>query len=364
MNLPNTARAAVMTSPRAPLELREFPIPAAPPGGAIVRVTCCTICRSDIHTWLGRRPSPTPVILGHEIVGVVAVLGTGLTHDMSDRPLAVGDRVTWTLHSSCGRCHNCVERQLPMKCRRLKKYGHEACDLPPHLAGGLSEYCVIDAGTGIVKLPEALPDHIAAPANCAVATVKAACESAALQCGQSLLIQGAGALGCYAAAIAATAGCWRIIAADVDANRLELIRRFGATDVIHVGAPTDALEHVLQLTDGHGVDCAFELAGNPATIEIGLAALALGGRYVEVGCCYANARVEIDLSTIVFKRLTIVGVHNYHARHLREAVDFLVASLGDFSFDGIVGARYRLDEASAALEAAATGAAARVAVVF
>jgi putative phosphonate catabolism associated alcohol dehydrogenase len=367
MKSPPTARAAVMTAPRAALELREFPIPAAPPGGAIVRVTCCTICRSDIHSWEGRRPCPTPIILGHEIVGVIAELGPGLTHDMADRPLEIGDRVTWTLHSACGRCHNCVERQLPMKCRHLKKYGHEACDRPPYLAGGLAEYCVIDAGTRIIRLPDALPDFVAAPANCAVATIMAACEAAELRRGQSLLIQGAGALGCYAAAIAAAAGCRRVIAVDVDPARLALIQRFGATDCIDVGAsadPRNAAEQVMAATDGHGADCAFELAGHPAAIELGLAALAVGGRYVEIGCCFANARVEIDLSTIVFKRLTIVGIHNYHARHLRQAVDFLAAHHCSLPFDQIVGARYRLEEATAALEAAAAGVAARIAVEF
>lgn len=363
MNTPPIARAAVMISPRAPLELREFPIPAAPPGGALVRVTCCTICRSDLHTWQGRRPSPTPIILGHEIVGVVAELGPGLTHDVNDRPLAVGDRVTWTLHRSCGRCYNCAQRQLPMKCRSLKKYGHEACNRPPHLTGGLAEFCVIDAGTSVVKLPAALPDHVAAPANCAVATIMAACEAAALRRGQSLLIQGAGALGCYAAAIAAATGCRRIIAVDVDPARLEVIQHFGATDVIDVSVANDAIEQVLGATNGHGVDCAFELAGCPAAVELGLAALAVGGHYIEIGCCFANARVEIDLSTLIFNRLTIAGIHNYHARHLCEAVDFLAAHQARFPLDQIVGARYSLDEATAAVEAAA-GAAGRVAVMF
>jgi alcohol dehydrogenase len=304
-----------------------------------------------------------PIILGHELVGVIAELGDGRTCDLAERPLAVGDRITWTLHSSCGRCDHCIERQLPMKCRHLKKYGHDACDHPPHLTGGLAEYCVIDSGTSVAKLPDELDDEVAAPANCALATVMAAAEVAGLRRDHCVLIQGAGALGCYAAATAASVGCRRIIAVDVDANRLESIRRFGATNVILATASSDAIDDVMRATDGDGVDVALELAGNPAAVEFGLAALAVGGRLIEVGCCFADARANVDVSSIVFKRLALIGVHNYHARHLLEAVNFLAARHRQFPFDQIVGARYRLEEATIALEAAASGQALRVAVV-
>jgi putative phosphonate catabolism associated alcohol dehydrogenase len=365
MSLPATARAAVMTAPREPLELREYPLSPAPPGGAVVRVTCCTICRSDLHTWLGNRASPAPIILGHEIVGTIAELGSGLTHDMRDRPLAVGDRVTWTLHSSCGRCHYCVDRQLPMKCRALRKYGHDACDAAPHFLGGFAEYCIVDAGTSILKLPPSMPDPIAAPANCATATIMAACEAAGLRGDHAVLIQGAGGLGCYAAAVAARAGCSRIIATDVDERRLEFIRRFGATDCINVSStPADvAVEQIRSATDGFGVDVALELAGAPAAVGFGLAALAVGGCYVEVGCSFAGACAAIDMSTILWKRLTLTGVHNYDARHLRQAVDFLEMAQSHFPLGDIVGAQFPLDQINDAIRVAETGAFNRVAIL-
>src|SRR5262249_13902907 len=161
---------------------------------------------------------------------------------------------TWTLHSCCGKCRYCADWQIPMKCQSPRKFGHERCAEAPYLQGGFAEFCVIDAGTCLVTIPNSLSDVVAAPANCAVATVVAGWEAADLQPGESVFIQGAGALGCYAAAFAAHAGCRRIIVSDVDASRLDLVRRFGATDCIDA-TQNHAKEIAVQvkiLTDGFG----------------------------------------------------------------------------------------------------------------
>lgn len=355
-----------MNAPEAALELREYPLPDAPPGGALVRVRCCTICRSDLHTWRGARPGPTPVILGHEIVGAVAELGEGLTHDAADQPLSIGDRVTWALHSCCGKCAYCSTYSLPMKCRDLQKYGHDACDQPPHLRGGFAEYCLIDAGTSLLKLPDTLSDELAAPANCATATVVAACEAAEIEQGRNVLIQGAGALGCYAAAFAAYAGCRRVIVADIDPSRLEFIRQFGASHCVDSSdlSAEEFAAQVHNLTDGFGADCALELAGTPAVVAPGLESLRNGGRYVEVGCSFPDATATIDMSTILWRRLTVLGVHNYDVRSLVRAVRFLDAARERFPFEQIVGARFSLDQINEAMGAALSGVAMRIAVTF
>jgi len=365
MRVEPLATAAVMHAAGTDLELRQFPVPAAPPGGAVVRVHCCTICRSDLHTWMGRRPGPVPAILGHEIVGSLAALGAGCERDASGLPLRVGDRVTWTLHSSCGQCVYCRDFDLPMKCLALRKYGHQRCDEAPHLRGGLAEICVLDAGTAIVRIPDAVGDLAAAPANCAVATAVAGCEAAGLQPGGSVLLQGAGALGCYAAAYAARRGCARIIATDVSAERLAFIRRFGATDCIDMSActPEDFLGQVAARTQGLGVDAALELAGAPDVVDLGLRALRTGGRYVEIGCCFPDARASLDLSLILHKRLTLCGLHNYDVRHLVAAIELLAGGGPQFPFAELVGRQFPLADVNRALRAAESRAAFRVAVL-
>jgi D-arabinose 1-dehydrogenase-like Zn-dependent alcohol dehydrogenase len=91
-----SGKLAVYEAPGKPFELRSYPIRAPRAGEALVKVRMSTICRSDIHSYLGHRPNPCPGVLGHEIIGDVVALGDGITHDMRGGALAAGDRVTWS----------------------------------------------------------------------------------------------------------------------------------------------------------------------------------------------------------------------------------------------------------------------------
>jgi alcohol dehydrogenase len=360
------ARAAVMTSPQKDLEFVEYPLPQVEDGCILVRITCCTICGSDVHSWLGHRPAPVPIILGHEIVGKIVELGRGITHDSADQPLEVGDRITWTIMDNCGKCYYCRDKGLPMKCRYLKKYGHDSCERPPHFRGGFAEYCYITPGTCVFKIPEGLSDEEAAPANCALGTVVAGWEAAEVKPFENVLIQGAGALGFYAAALASHYGCRKIIVTDILEHRLDMIKRFGATDTINTRnmQEDEIVGAIKNLTGGHGVDCAMEVAGVPALIGLGLKCLRMGGRLVEVGCVFPEAHFTYDAFDIVFRRLSIRGVHNYDARHLKAGLDLLALRQNDFPFREIVSHRVGLDNINEGLKIAASGEAIRVAVVM
>jgi putative phosphonate catabolism associated alcohol dehydrogenase len=360
-----SAKAAVMISQNEDLEIQEFPLPHVEAGCILVKITCCTICGSDVHSWSGRRAAPVPIILGHEIVGEIAELGEGVTRDSGDRPLQVGDRITWTIMDNCGKCYYCREKGLTMKCRYLKKYGHDRCDIPPHFNGGFAEYCYITPGTCVIKVPEELTDEEVAPANCALATVVAGWDATQLQPTENVLIQGAGTLGVYATALANHYGCQRIIVTDILDKRLEFVKAFGASDVINpTGMGSDEfVETIKDLTDGFGVDAALEVAGVPDLIPVGLKCLRIGGRYVELGCSFPNAIITYDVSDIVWRRLTIKGIHNYDTKHLQMGVDFLASTHHKFPFNKIVSYRVGLDEVSEGLRAAHAGEAMRVAVI-
>jgi alcohol dehydrogenase len=305
------------------------------------------------------------MILGHEIVGRILELGEGVTHDVADHPLHVGDRITWTLMDSCGRCAACRTHGLPMKCRTLKKYGHDSCEAAPHFTGGFAEYCYLTPGTSVLRLPDDLTDEEACPANCALATVVAGWEAAELHPGMHVLIQGAGALGFYAAALASHAGCGEIIVTDVQDHRLEAIRAFGATLALNTSrlADADVVRAVHERTDGRGVDAALEVAGVPGIIPLGLKCLRTGGRYVEQGNAYPGAHVALDISELLFRRLAIVGVHNYDPRHLHRGIAFLARTRGQFPFDRLVTHRFPLADVNAALRLAQSGETIRVAVL-
>jgi alcohol dehydrogenase len=357
--------AAVMHAPRQNLDIRRYPLPAIARDCILVKVTCCTICGSDVHTWSGRRDSVVPIILGHEIVGTIAAKGDAVTHDCADQPLAVGDRITWTLMDSCGKCYYCRQKGLMMKCRNLKKYGHDSCEAPPHFVGGFAEYCYLTPGTCVIKLPDTVSDEQAAPANCALATVIAGWEAGGIRPLENVWIQGAGALGIYAAALAKHYGCGKIIVSDVLDHRLEFVRAFGATDTLNTRgiADSEVVSAVRQLTDGFGVDCVLEVAGSADLISPGLQGLRIGGRLIEIGNSFPDARFSYDACDVVWRRLTLSGVHNYDTRHLQMGIDFLVATNAQFPFEKLVTHRFKLEEINAALQMAASGEAIRVAIL-
>jgi len=353
-----------MVEAKRDLEIREYPLPEVGKGALLVKVKCCTICGSDLHSWLGHREAPTPIILGHEIVGEIVELGRGVTHDSGDRPLKVGDRITWTIMDNCAKCYYCREKGLMMKCRSLKKYGHDSCASPPHFVGGFAEYCYISPGTCVIKIPDGLPDEEVAPANCALATVVAGWDVIDLRPFENVLIQGAGALGIYAAALARHYGCHRVIVTDVLDHRLEFVRSFGATDIINTKGMKDEqiVEAVRDLTGGFGVDAVMEVAGVPQLIPVGLKCLRKGGRFVEHGTAFPGADFTYDASDIVFRWLTLRGVHNYDTKHLQWGIDFLAQTRGIFPFERIVTHSFPLREINKAMRTAQSGKGVRVAV--
>ena len=354
-----------MTAPNTPIEMLEYPLCYPGPGCVLVRITCTTICGSDIHTHSGRRTSPVPIILGHEITGIVEAIGSGDIRDMKDTPVSIGDRITWTLTDTCGKCRFCNEPGLSMKCRHVRKYGHDRCDCPPHFKGGFAEYCFITPGTRIVKLPGALTDEAAAPANCALSTIIAGFDAACVAPLHNILIMGAGALGFYAAALASFSGMKRVIVADRSRVRLEKIKSFGATHTINTEdvTPESFVAEVKALTEGFGADRVLETAGAPSLIPLGLKSLRIGGVFAEIGCSFPDAHFTYDASDIIWRRLTLTGVHNYEPRHLQQAVDFLNQAGNRFPFSEIVTHKVSLSDVNKGLELAANEDSIRVAVL-
>jgi alcohol dehydrogenase len=360
--MPRTAQAAVFHSPDRPLERRETNVPALLDGEVLVRVRLCTLCGSDLHTYRGKRTTPTPTILGHEIIGDVVEFGGAAKHDLADRPLAVGERITWSIASRCGTCFYCTH-DLPQKCERLFKYGHEKLTDARPLSGGLAEYCVLTADTPILALPDSLPDTVACIANCATATVAGALRTAGDCRDQHVLILGAGMLGLNAAAMAARNGAKAVYVADVSPERLTRAAKFGATACLPFIDNGDALiAGLLHLTDGRGVDLVVEVSGSPAAMAASLRALRIGGRVVFVGAVTPTPPLPIDPEQVVRRLLTIRGLHNYVPQDLADAVGFLAEAGSAFPFAALIGPPFPLSQADAAFAEALTGRFLRVAV--
>ena len=365
IELPTDGMVAVYERPRAPFELRRFPIRAPRTGEALVKVRMCTICRSDLHSYLGHRPNPTPGVLGHEIIGTIVALGDGITHDMRGDALRVGDRITWSEYFVPSASYLADVLDLPHKSPGVDKYGHMAATSAPHHHGGFGQFCYILPRSWILRLPDGLSDEEATPINCGVATVICITELASLRIGSAVVVQGLGLLGLYAAAVAKTRGARLVIGLDMVPARRALGLQFGCDHVFDPSAIDDAglVEAVRTLCRPDGADAVIEVCGDPAVIPAGLSMLRTGGHYVLGGVVNPASVVALDVNVILRKLITLRGAHNYHPRHLVEALDFVVAQRTRFPFRALVDARYGLDQVDQAMRDAGDRKVLRAAIV-
>ena len=288
--------------PGQPFRLQRHPLPERlEDGQVLVRISLATICGSDLHTVDGRRSCPVPSVLGHEAVGIV---------EASARPeVTVGQRVTWSLVDSCGRCTACSRWRLPQKCQRLFKYGHAAADDDHGLNGCYATHIVLRAGTPIVLVPDGLSDAMVAPANCALATIANCLSVLPVPCDR-VLVQGP-PVGDLRLRWLRRLGVTEVYCADIDPGRLAVAEQFGARPVSVEQSPGD-------------IDLVLEVAGTAAVIPAGVAALRPGGHYMLAGMVHPATDLSgLTGQQVIAKCLTIRGVHNYAAEHLTQAIDFL-----------------------------------------
>jgi alcohol dehydrogenase len=314
-----------------------------------VRVSGCTICGSDLHTFEGRRSVATPTILGHEIVGEIAALGSGPPlQDLAGVPLHVGDRITWAIVANCGQCFYC-QRGLPQKCLHAVKYGHEAFRPGRELLGGLAEHCLFAPGTSVVKLPAELPLSVACPASCATATIAATLEAAGNVRDRVVVIFGAGLLGLTACAMARYLGASDVICVELNPARRARAADFGAS---HCVSPGESPQVVQKLTGGYGADAMLELSGASPAFEAALQSVRTGGTIVLVGAVFPTPPVAIAPEQLIRRQLTIRGVHNYAPQHLLAAVRFLAEQHEQYPFAELAATWYPLAQIDQAFAAA------------
>lgn len=278
----STATVAVFHGVGKPHEIREIPLPdRLLEGEVLVRLDCATICGSDLHTLHGKRHEPTPLVLGHEGVGVIEAIGNDIFSGNRPRSgswkLREGDRITFSVADSCGICPECTLHKLPQKCVSLMKYGHTSINNGLGLNGTYASHILLRRGTHVVPLPSGLSSKIAAPANCALATVANSLDLARLPrfgSNNSAVVQGAGLLGIYAVAwLKKRVGMAHVFCLDTNASRLKTAERFGAIPLL-VEACDDhtAEEHAVERAKQirawcpRGVDVVVEMSGTAGTM--------------------------------------------------------------------------------------------------
>lgn len=356
---PFQGRIARFDQPGMPFEIETVTLPDIGPGEILVQVTRANICGSDVHAWHGSFATrglggQLPTVLGHEMVGVIHALGDGVRADSNGAPLTPGTRVVFPYFFCCHTCRNCLAGRRNA-CLNLKMAMLGRADEPPYFVGGYADYFVLPAGAVLYTVPDSVSDEIAAGANCALSQVMYGLERVDQQLGENVVVQGAGALGLYAVAVAKARGAGKVIAIDGVPERLELATAFGADAVIDITETTDKQRSkiVRELTDGQGADVVVEVVGHPAAIDEGLKLLGQFGRYVEIGNISIGKTFEFDPSRFVFANKTMVGVSLYDPSVLSRALDFLAEHQHTLPFDRLATTAYSLDDINTAFAAAA-----------
>ena len=349
-----TAQAAVMGAFKTPIVVREYPLPVElGPGEVLVRVTMAGICGTDVHLHMGQLAVPLPLIMGHETVGVVERIG-GAVDDWLGNPLAVGDRVSWTVGMPCGTCQYCRLHRLPSRCTNRRAYGvNIPCDRPPHFLGGYAQVHHLRAGTAIFKLAEDLRTESLIGAGCAIVTCVHGYERMPLRWAESVVIQGSGPVGLAALALAADAGARPIIVIGGPAERLERCRRFGAdviVDIDRIKDPGKRRGVVLEHTGGLGADVVVECVGHPAAVAEGWDLCRDGGRYMVLGQYCDAGPTPLNPHLITRKEITVYGSYGSEPHHWARALEFLRVRADRFPFHELITHRFALDQVNEALD--------------
>jgi L-iditol 2-dehydrogenase len=318
--------AAVMTAPHAPIELRHFPRPDLPPGAALLCTARSEVCGTDVHLWHGRLAGvPYPIIPGHVSAGTIDAARGSLT-GIDGAPVREGDRVVFfDVHRTCGRCRACTVHRTPTRCAARRVYGiTDSAD--EGLFGGWAQAIYLEPGVALARLPDtvALDDYIGG--GCGLLTAVHIAERAEIRLGDVVVVQGTGAVGLCAVALAKLAGASKIVAIGAPADRLALALRMGADVAIDLHAIPRAgrLDMVSAATNGEGADVVIEAAGAAEAIAEGLDLLRVGGRYViaghytDVGDSTINAHRQINR-----KHLEIRGCWGSEPRHFLRALSVL-----------------------------------------
>jgi Zn-dependent alcohol dehydrogenase len=363
-------RAAILSEPRAALDVEALELEAPGPGEVRVEMLASGVCHSDLHMADGDWRRTGPVVLGHEGAGVIAEVGDGVS------VLRPGQFVILSWYSPCLRCGRCqegrqwlcegsraVEHRLPDG--RTARRRADGTEVLAYLGlGTFSEQAIVPEQAA-VPVPREVPAEVAALIGCCVSTgVGAVVNTARVEPGRSVVVVGLGGVGLSAVMGAALMGADPIVAVDRVGAKLATARRVGATDLVAAGDPDATARAIREATHG-GADYVFEAVGTPETIESSVRVLGRGGTCVVVGLTPLRVRASFDAFRLVDLGQRIAG-SNYGAT--TAATDFpRWASLyraGRLPIEELVEERISLDGVNEALDALRRGEGLRRVIVY
>ena len=358
-------KAAVLRQVNAPLEIEDISHGKPAPREVLVRTVAAGVCHSDLHFQNGSYPYQLPCVLGHESAGVVEAVGSDVTY------VKPGDHVITCLSAFCGHCEHCLTghmslcqepelQRMPDQDSRLAK-GDESVAQFLNLSS-FAEYMLVHEHT-LAKVREDMPLDRAALIGCGVTTgVGAVIHTAQVEPGSIVAVIGCGGVGLSAINGAAIAGASRIIAVDMVESKLELARKFGATDVVDAKGD-DPIKTIRELTGG-GVHYSFEAIGLAATAQQAFKILRPGGTATIIGMIPPGTMVEMHGPEFLMERKmqgSNMGSNRFRV-DMPRFVDFYLQ--GRLHLDDLISRRIKLEDVNEGLAALETGEVARSVIMF
>jgi len=358
-------KAAVLREINKPLEIEDVAAANPAPREVLVRTVAAGVCHSDLHFQNGSYPYPLPSVLGHESAGVVEKVGSAVTY------VKPGDHVITCLSAFCGHCEYCITGHMSL-CQEpeLQRQPEQPARLTSgsdtvHQFLNLSSFAeqMLIHEHALVKIREDMPLDRAALIGCAVTTgVGAVIHTAKVAPGETVAVIGCGGVGLSAINGAAIAGAGRIIAIDMVPQKLELARKFGATDTINP-ADGDPVEALMEMTKG-GAHHTFEAIGLKTTSEQAFRMLQRGGTATIIGMIPVGTQLELHGPDFLMERRiqgSNMGSNRFRV-DMPRFVDFYLS--GKLHLDDLISRRIKLDDVNEGLAALEGGEVARSVIMF
>ena len=362
------AQAVLCREHNKPVVVEEITLDPPKRGEATVKMGACGVCHSDLSAVNGTIALPLPLVLGHEAAGVVEEVGEGVTD------LKKGDHVAFSFIYMCGKCRFCLAGR-PVLCVEQGRAlttplegtprAKDAAGKPLNIFSGcgtMAEYATVSA-ENLFRIDPRIPLEVAALVGCAVTTgVGAVFNTARVEPGSSVAVFGCGGVGLSAIQGARIAGARQVIAVDTLPAKLEMAKRFGATDVLLF--KDDPVKPLKAMTSG-GPDYAFECVGSGELAGTAYRAIRRGGTAVVVGVAKPSENTALRTMTLVFEEKTLRG--SYFGSCVPR-VDFpRMLSLylgGSLKLEEMITRRYAVAEAPQAFADLESGKNARGVIVF
>lgn len=313
----------------------DLPTPKAGHGEVVIKVKASSICRSDMGLYTGQSnivggemAGKGVVVPGHEPAGVIVEVGPGV------EVRKVGDRVAVHLAFGCGQCGFC-NQGFTYLCAEWKCIGFD-------VNGGNAEYILVPERNAL-PIPDSLSFMAGALMTDMIGSQYHIQNKLEVRGGKNVLVVGLGPMGSAAVLVAKAFGA-RVIGTDILPDRLEFAKGLGADDVVN--SAVDALEEIMQLTDGRGADVVVECSGNPAGQNLGLNAAAKLGAFTFVGESRETTLNPSD--QIIRKMLTVVGGWYFPISDWPKIVDLVLTKKIDV--EKLVTHTFSLDQAALAFD--------------